>query len=291
MTWLITGGTGQLGVAIQAELLERHVNFVALDSHELDITSQLKVSRVANFVKPTVIINTAAWTDVDSAESNELQAHAVNSLGPQYLATATRTLKAHLVQISTDYVFSGKSLNPWEEMSNHDPQSVYGATKSEGEKRVLSIYPSGSYIVRTAWLYSATKKNFAKTMTRLALSSQNEVRVVNDQIGQPTFAKDLAKQIVDLVLSGAPVGIYHATNSGQASWSEFAKEIFRLSGADESRVVPVTSSEFVRPATRPMYSVLGHRAWTSTRVPAMRHWKVALAEAMPALILAIKGER
>jgi dTDP-4-dehydrorhamnose reductase len=291
MTWLVVGGSGQLGVALQTELAKRHFSFIAPDSHELDVTSQLKVSRLINLVKPTVIINAAAWTDVDGAETNKLHAYEVNILGPQYLASASSILKAQFVQISTDYVFSGIGSTPWDETADHDPQSVYGATKSGGEKDVLNIYPSGSYIVRTAWLYSSTGNNFAKTMTRVALSGQNEVRVVNDQIGQPTFAKDLAKQIVDLVLSDAPVGIYHGTNSGQSSWFEFAKEIFRLSGADDSRVAPAASSEFARPATRPMYSVLGHNAWLKTQVPVMRNWKIALAEAMPAIISVVEMER
>jgi dTDP-4-dehydrorhamnose reductase len=167
---------------------------------------------------------------------------------------------------------------------------VYGSTKSDGEKLVLGAYPMESYVVRTAWLYSTERKNFAKTMTKLALKGVGEVRVVNDQNGQPTFSGDLAKQIVDLVLSNAPVGIYHGTNSGQATWFEFAQEIFKLSGADMDRVVPVSSSEYSRPAKRPSYSVLGHDAWAKTTVEPMRDWRIALAEAMPAIIYAVKAE-
>jgi dTDP-4-dehydrorhamnose reductase len=127
-------------------------------------------------------------------------------------------------------------------------------------------------------------------MTKLALNGDGEVRVVNDQMGQPTFTGDLAKQIVDLVLSSAPVGIYHGTNSGQGTWFEFAQEIFTLSGADVSRVIPVSSSEYPRPAKRPSYSVLGHDAWAKTTVEPMRDWRIALAEAMPAIIHAVKAE-
>jgi dTDP-4-dehydrorhamnose reductase len=145
-------------------------------------------------------------------------------------------------------------------------------------------------VVRTAWLYSSKGKNFVKTMANLALNGSGEVRVVNDQVGQPTFSADLAKQIVALVLSNAQAGIYHGTNSGQATWFDFAQEIFLLAGADVSRVIPVSTSEFPRPAKRPTYSVLGHDAWAGTSIPAMRDWKIALKEAMPRVISEVKAE-
>ncbi len=290
MKWLITGGSGQLGLALRAELDARGVDFVSVNSHELDITDQSKVNAFVNSIKPSVIINAAAWTDVDGAEVNESAAYAVNALGPQNLARAAKEVGSTFVQVSTDYVFSGEATNPWSEHSDYNPQSVYGSTKSDGEKLVLDAYPIGSYVIRTAWLYSADRKNFAKAMTKLALNGDGEVRVVNDQMGQPTFTGDLAKQIVDLVLSSAPVGIYHGTNSGQATWLEFAKEIFKLSGAGVSRVIPVSSSEYQRPAKRPSYSVLGHAAWAKTTVEPMRDWRIALEEAMPAIISAVKAE-
>ena len=290
MKWLITGGSGQLGLAIQTELGARGIDFVSVDSQELDITDRSKVKALINSIKPSVIANTAAWTDVDGAETNETTAYAVNALGPQNLASAGKEVGSKFVQISTDYVFSGEATTPWDEDADHNPQSVYGSTKSDAEKLVLDSYPTGSYVVRTAWLYSAERKNFAKTMTKLALNGVGEVRVVNDQKGQPTFTGDLAKQIVDLVLSNAPVGIYHGTSSGQASWFEFAQEVFKLSGADVARVVPVSSSEYLRPAKRPSYSVLSHDAWANTSVKPMRDWRIALADAMPAIISTVKAE-
>jgi dTDP-4-dehydrorhamnose reductase len=153
-------------------------------------------------------------------------AYSVNALGPQNLAIGAGKVGARLVQVSTDYVFSGENTAPWSENAAHNPQSVYGSTKSEGEKFVRAALPTDSYVVRTAWLYSAEGNNFAKTMVNLAINSAGEVKVVNDQLGQPTFAGDLATQIVELVLSGAPVGIYHGTNGGKATWYEFAQEIF-----------------------------------------------------------------
>jgi dTDP-4-dehydrorhamnose reductase len=291
MKWLITGGTGQLGLAMQKELASRGIDFVSSNSSEIDITKPLIVNQLLDYIQPGVIINAAAWTDVDGAETNISVAYSVNALGPQNLAIAASKIGARMVQVSTDYVFSGENTTPWSENAVHKPQSVYGSTKSEGEKFVQATLPADSYVVRTAWLYSAKGKNFAKTMTNLALNSAGEVMVVNDQFGQATFAGDLAKQIVELVFSDAPVGIYHGTNSGQATWFEFAREIFKLAGADISRVIPVSSSEYQRPAKRPSNSVLGHDAWANTAVPVMRNWQIALAEAMPSIISAVKTEQ
>jgi dTDP-4-dehydrorhamnose reductase len=290
MKWLITGASGQLGLALQEELTRRGIEFVAANSSELDITKPLIVNQLIDSLKPGVVVNTAAWTDVDGAESNTSAAYSVNSLGPQNLAIAASRVGARLIQVSTDYVFSGDASSPWNENAPHNPQSVYGSTKSEGEKFVLDTLPSNSYVVRTAWLYSPKGKNFAKTMANVALNQKGEVKVVNDQIGQPTVSEDLAKQITELVLSEAPSGIYHGTNSGQATWFEFAQEIFFMVGADVSRVIPVSTLEFPRPAKRPTYAVLGHDAWAGTSVPAMRNWKIALEEAMPAIISAVKAQ-
>jgi len=290
MKWLITGASGQLGMALQEVLTQRGIDFVGAKSSELDITKPLSVIQKVDLIKPSVIINTAAWTDVDGAESNESAAYSVNALGPQNLAIAANKAGACLVQISTDYVFSGDATEPWSENAPHNPQSVYGSTKSEGENFVLTTLPSKFYVVRTAWLYSPKGKNFAKTMAKLAVNKEGEVRVINDQVGQPTFAGDLARQIVELVLSEAPAGIYHGTNSGQATWFEFAQAIFSIAGADVSRVIPVSTTDFPRPAKRPIYSALGHDAWAGTSVPAMRNWKIALEVAMPAIISAVKAE-
>jgi dTDP-4-dehydrorhamnose reductase len=290
MKWLITGASGQLGMAFQEELKPRGIEFVAANSTELDITKPLRINQIVDLIKPSVIINAAAWTDVDGAESNESAAYLVNSLGPQNLAIAASKAGARLVQISTDYVFSGDTSSPWSEKAPYNPQSVYGSTKCKGESFVLTTLPSNSYVVRTAWLYSSKGKNFAKTMVNLALNGKGEVRIVSDQIGQPTFAGDLVKQIVELVLSDSSAGIYHGTNSGQATWFDFAQEIFSLVGADVSRLIPISTSEFPRPAKRPAYSVLGHDAWALTSIPAMRNWKIALEEAMPAVISAVKTE-
>ena len=288
MSWLIIGGSGQLGTAVSQELDKLGIAFDAWSSKDLDITQSSNVSEAIEKLSPTVIINCAAWTDVDGAESHEVEALRVTSDGPENLALAAKLSNSKLMHISTDYVFSGENQTPWQIEDKIDPQSAYGRTKAQGESRVLASYPESSFVVRTAWLYSPWGKNFAKTMTKLAIKGDGDVRVVDDQVGQPTSAMDLAKQLVELALSTSPAGIYHGTNSGQATWFEFAQEIFKLAGTDVGRVIPVTSSEYPRPAKRPSYSVLNHDAWANTSVKSMRDWRIALADAMPAIILAVR---
>jgi dTDP-4-dehydrorhamnose reductase len=290
MTWLVTGGSGQLGIAVSQELGERGLLFNACSSRDLNITHGQIVQDFVSDLSPKVIINCAAWTDVDGAETDELEASRVNVDGAENLAIAAKNCGAKLIHVSTDYVFSGESNTPRQVDDRISPQSTYGRTKAAGESRVLESYPENSSIVRTAWLYSPWGKNFAKTMTRLAIIGDGDVRVVNDQIGQPTSATDLAKQLVELGLSSSPAGTYHSTNSGVATWFEFAQEIFKLAGADTNRVVPVSSSEYPRPAKRPSYSVLSHESWTKTSVKPMRDWRIALEEAMPAIISALNAE-
>lgn len=289
MSWLITGGAGQLGIALSRELDKLGLEFNALSSKDLDITNEGIVNVLVSKLSPKVILNCAAWTDVDGAEDYELQASRVNRDGAGNIAFAAKNCNAKLIHLSTDYVFSGEGNTPWRVDGALDPQSAYGRTKADGENRVLVTHPEGASIVRTAWLYSPWGKNFARTMTRLALGENGQVPVVSDQVGQPTSAEDLAKLIIELVLLGAPPGIYHATNSGQATWFEFAQEIFRLAGADVSRVVPVSSSAYGRAAKRPSYSVLSHDKRDINPVWPMRDWRIALAESMPDIISAEKA--
>ena len=290
MSWLIMGGSGQLGIAVSQELAERGILFDAWSSEDLNITQGPIVRDLIAKLSPAVIVNCAAWTDVDGAESHENDASRVNVDGAENLALATKLCNSKLIHVSTDYVFSGESQTPWQVADEINPQSAYGRTKAQGESRVVASYPENSFVVRTAWLYSPWGKNFAKTMTKLALRGDGEVRVVIDQVGQPTSASDLAKQLVELGLSNSPAGIYHGTNSGQATWFEFAQEIFKLSGANVGRVTPVSSSEYPRPAKRPSYSVLSHDAWANTSVNPLRDWRSALADEMPGIISAVKAE-
>ena len=295
MTWLVVGANGQLGKALSVVLGERGITFRAWGSEDIDVRSALLTLQYISALKPAVIVNAAAWTDVDGAEGNADSAYAVNAEGALNLAKAAKAVGAVFAHVSTDYVFSGVGATPWKEDDLRAPVSVYGKTKAAGEVAVLSHYAEASYIFRTAWLYSQWGKNFAKTMTRLALLGESEVRVVDDQVGQPTSSLDLASQIIDTVVAKLPFGIYHATNSGQASWFEFASEIFGLAGASIDRVVRTDSSAFVRPAKRPAYSVLGHDAWEAVgadgiSLEPMRDWRLALTNTMPAIISAVKAE-
>lgn len=290
MSWLITGGSGQLGIAVSQELDKLGIAFDAWNSKDLDITQSPTVVKAIEKLAPTVIINCAAWTDVDGAESQENMAARVNTLGAENLAIAAKSCGAKLVQISTDYVFSGKSNSPWKVSAEKFPNTAYGRTKSEGEDRVLNLYSENSYILRTAWLYSPWRNNFAKTMLNVALNQELEVGVVSDQAGQPTSSSDLAKQIVRLVESHAPVGFYHGTNSGSTTWFEFAQSLFEMCGANVSRVIPVGSDIFPRPAKRPIYSVLDHSEWTKTSIAEMRNWKEALAESFPRILEEVMKE-
>ncbi|TFC89642.1 dTDP-4-dehydrorhamnose reductase [Cryobacterium sp. TMT1-21] len=272
--YLITGAAGMLGRDLQAALAGRDVT--ALDRAELDITDQDAVLAAATGFD--VIINAAAYTKVDDAETNEDAAYAINATGPRNLALAAAATGAKLVQVSTDYVFDGRATSPYPEDTSIDPISAYGRTKAAGEAFVLQGHPTGSYIVRTAWLYGQHGPNFPKTMLKLA-AARDTLSVVDDQVGQPTWTADLAAQIVALLDSGAPAGIYHGTSSGVTSWFGFAQAVFASAGLDPARVTPTDSSQFVRPAPRPSYSVLGHDAWASAGLAPIRDWREALTAA------------
>ncbi|MDQ1547638.1 MAG: dTDP-4-dehydrorhamnose reductase [Actinomycetota bacterium] len=273
-SFLITGAAGMLGTDLVAALDGRNV--VALGRAELDVTD-LDAVRAA-VAGHSVVINTAAYTRVDDAESDEAAALAVNGTGAGNLAIATAEAGARLIQYSTDYVFDGSATTPYSEDTAIHPVTAYGRTKAAGERLALAANPAGTYILRTAWLYGRHGSNFASTMLRLA-GEHSTVSVITDQVGQPTWTADLAAQTVALLDADAPVGIYHATNSGQASWFEFAKAIFETAGLDASRVLPTDSSVFVRPAPRPAYSVLGHDRWAAAGLRPMRPWQDALRAA------------
>jgi len=275
--YLITGAAGMLGQDLQHGLSGRDVTAFGRD--DLDVTDLDAVREAVT--GHDVVINASAYTKVDDAESNESDAFAVNATGAQNLAIAASEIDAKLVQVSTDYVFDGSATSPYDEATPLNPISAYGRTKAEGERLAVAANPHGTYIVRTAWLYGAGGPNFAKTMLRLA-QRHDTVSVVTDQLGQPTWTGDLARQIVELLDADAAPGIYHATNSGEASWFDFTREIFQVVGLDPRRVEKTTSAQFVRPAPRPDYSVLGHDAWGRAGISPMRNWRAALSAAYSA---------
>lgn len=289
--WMILGGEGQLGRSMAMELAREDVEFISLNRAQLDITNQRHIDEWFDKESPGVVINAAAWTNVDLAESEEKKAFLVNAYGPKLLAAACARIRAKFVHISTDYVFSGEKTSPWDETSEMFPSSAYGRTKAKGERFVLDAYPSSSFIVRSAWLYSPWGKNFVKTVLKIALSETRSIEVVNDQIGQPTSALDLAKQIRHLIDRNVSPGIYHGTNTGQTSRFELAQQIFELVGEDPCRVVAVDSTHFPNSAKRPAYSVLGHEHWGIEGLRPMRNWHEAVEDALPAIIQTIqRGE-
>lgn len=273
--YLVTGAGGMLGADLLEVLSGREVT--PLTRADLDITDAAAVrDAVAGH---DVVINAAAYTKVDDAETDEATAFAVNATGAGILADAAAAAGARLVQVSTDYVFPGDATAPYPEHTPRNPLGAYGRTKAAGEELVLR-HPD-VYLVRTAWLYGAHGPNFARTMRRLA-ADRDTVSVVTDQIGQPTWSRDLAEAIVRLLDAEAPYGIYHGTNAGTASWFDFARAIFEESGLDPERVLPTDSSAFTRPAPRPAYSVLGHAAWTRAGLEPPRPWRDALHAAVAA---------
>lgn len=231
MKYLLTGANGMLGRDLQYVLAGRAVT--ALGRGELDVTDADAAERAV--AGHDVVINCAAYTKVDDAETDEDVAFAVNATGPANLARACATHEAKLVQLSTDYVFDGRATTPYAEDAPRHPISAYGRTKAEGETLALALNPTATFVVRTAWTYGAHGPNFARTMLRLA-ASNDTVSVVEDQFGQPTWTMDVARQIVQLLDKGLAPGIYHATNSGQTTWFEFAKEVFRVAEIGRAHV-------------------------------------------------------
>lgn len=280
MKYLIVGGTGMLGRDLSRVLKGRDVT--SLGRAQLDIGDPLAVKAAVNGYG--VVINAAAFTQVNAAERDELAAYRINAVGAGLVAAAARRSGARLVHVSTDYVFSGSARDPYPENTALDPQNAYGRTKAEGETLVRDATDDDVLIVRTAWLYGAAGHNFAKTMAAKFAASQ-AVKVVNDQVGQPTWTADVAQQILLMLDEAAPSGIYHATNAGQASWFEFAQAIAAEMGADTRLVEPTDSAGFHREAPRPSYSVLGHDSWLRAGLAPMRDWRSALRAASTAGVL------
>ncbi len=288
LSLLVTGGQGQLGRDLVAAAARAGISQVhAPGSAELDVTDSAAVfdavaaASLAAHGTPLVVINAAAYTAVDAAEGDGApRAHAVNAVGPAHLARACATHHAHLVQISTDYVFAGDRVGPHRTHDPTVPGTVYGRTKLAGEQAVLSS-ESSVHVVRTAWLYGAHGSNFVRTMA--ALAAQNgTVRVVDDQRGNPTWTADLAGGLIALALAAdrVPVGVLHCVNSASTTWFDLARAVFTEVGADPGRVQPCSTAEFPRPAARPANSVLDTAGWAAAGLPALRHWRQALRAAV-----------
>jgi dTDP-4-dehydrorhamnose reductase len=278
-TWLVTGGHGQLGHRILPLLRKAGAAVIAPTRSELDITDAAQIDAVIAEHRPDVVLNAAAYTAVDAAEQDEPNADRINHIGAGLLAEALARHGGDLVQVSTDYVFDGRADRPYEPADPVGPRSAYGRTKLAGERAVRAALPDRSHIVRTAWLYGGPGPNFVDTMLRLE-QERDTLDVVADQIGGPTWTADLAAALVELGTTRPPAATWHYVNTGQASWYEFAAEIFRLAGTDPTRVRPVDTAAFPRPAPRPAWSVLSTASWTRAGLTPPRPWQEALAEAL-----------
>ncbi len=277
MKILITGCNGQLGNEMQllAKKNPQHQYFFT-DVEELDITDAEAIDRFVQDNQVDCIVNCAAYTAVDKAEENEEFCNLLNNIAPGYLAKAIEKRGGYMIQVSTDYVFDGTNHTPYTEEEPTCPNSVYGRTKLAGEKQVLENCKQ-SMIIRTAWLYSTFGNNFVKTMIRLG-QTKPELGVIFDQIGTPTYARDLAAAIFAAINQGIVPGIYHFSNEGVISWYDFTKAIHRIAGINDCKVRPLHTEEYPTPAARPHYSVLDKTKIKNTYGIEIPYWEESLRE-------------
>ncbi len=286
MRVVITGAKGQLGQEL-IQSAPADAEFIALDRDKLDISDNLAVHALLSEFKPDVVINAAAYTAVDKAEQEQTLAYAINADGPRNLAAACSELDARFIHVSTDFVFDGKRSTPYLPKDEAKPLGVYGASKLEGERKVIAQYPGGSLIVRVGWLYSRFGQNFVKTMLRL-MGEREELGVVSDQIGTPTHAAGLAQALWQFANESFTTGIYHWSDAGVASWYDFAVAIMEEAVAagkleKTTSVKPIRTVDYPTPALRPRYSVLDKTAiWTHLDLKPL-HWRVALRQMLQQL--------
>ena len=277
MNILITGCNGQLGNEIQ--LLQAQYaqhTWLNTDVNELDITDKAAIERFVEANEIDGIVNCAAYTAVDKAESDPQLARKLNADAPAFLAEAVARRDGWMVQVSTDYVFNGTKHTPYVETDEPCPNSVYGQTKLEGEQAVSKLCPN-AMIIRTAWLYSEFGNNFVKTMIRLG-REREQLGVIFDQVGTPTYAHDLAMVIMTAIDNGIKPGVYHFSNEGVTSWYDFTKSIHRLSGINTCQVSPLHTAEYPTPACRPAYSVLDKTKIKAAYGIEIPHWEESLAK-------------
>lgn len=280
MKILVTGVKGQLGYDVVNELEKRGIEAVGVDIDEMDITDAASVSQVIHQEAPDAVIHCAAYTAVDAAEENEAVCRRVNADGTRNIARICKELDIRMVYISTDYVFGGQGERPWEPEDERDPQSVYGQTKYEGELAVQELLDK-YFIVRIAWVFGVNGKNFVKTMLKLS-ENHDTITVVNDQFGSPTYTYDLARLLVDMVLT-EKYGVYHATNEGICSWYDFACAIFEEAGIPMT-VKPVSTAEYGARASRPANSRMNKDKLTENGFERLPTWQDALKRYLDILL-------
>lgn len=283
---LVTGINGQLGSEIKELSLNYSYNFFFTDRNNIDITFKDNIKAFCQTNNINVIINCAAYTAVDTAETDMGNADLVNRKAVKKLALVSKELNIKLIHISTDYVYDGKNFKPYKEEFQTNPQGVYGKTKLDGENEMRDINPKNSIIIRTSWVYSSFGNNFVKTMLRLG-HEKEELGVIFDQVGTPTYARDLAKVILDIIpqISNEKVEIYNYSNEGVLSWYDFAKEIMRMAKLN-CKINPIETFQYPTPAKRPHFSLLNKSKIKNTFNIEIPYWKDSLDEC-----LKIMGER
>jgi len=285
MNILITGANGQLGNEMRVLSTEQYTGYTYYftDVKELDICDEQAVMNFFKNHRVDLVVNCAAFTAVDKAEEkdNRILCDKLNRLAPGYLGRAAQQTGAGLIQISTDYVFNGESFTPYNEEDETRPASIYGATKLAGEINAMSVCDK-CVVIRTAWLYSAFGNNFVKTMIRRGREC-SEMGVVFDQIGSPTYARDLARAIYAIIEKGLIPGIYHFTDEGVCSWYDFAKAIHRIAGITTCNIKPLHTEEYLTPAKRPPYSVLDKTKIKSTFCIEIPQWEDSLRDCIDRL--------
>lgn len=278
---LVTGANGQLGLQLKLIIQgNKGYNFYFTDLPELDIASEHGLEKTLTEFNPQWVVNCAAYTAVDKAETETDLANKINAEAPALLAKLTDRFHSRLIHISTDYVFDGTSSRPYREEDEKNPVGIYAQTKATGEDLVLANNPR-SVVIRTSWLYSAFGNNFMKTIIKLA-REKGHVKVVSDQVGTPTWAGDLASVILQVIEKDCPPGLYHYSNEGVCSWYDFAKAIIELQEINAS-IEPITTKEFPTPAPRPHYSVLDKSLIKSTLGIKIPYWRDSLKESLKQL--------
>lgn len=271
---LLLGGSGILGSEVIKCINFEGYEYLAPTSTNLDVRKKEQLYDFIAQLKPSWIINCAAWTNVDGAESSFREARELNSIAVKSLGTAANLYGCKVIHISTDYVFDGESSTPYDENSPVNPVNKYGASKLEGENALLVVAPN-SYVIRTSWLYGASGKNFVKTIAGKAIQNE-EARVVNDQVGSPTSARDLAGAIMSIVNNQPEPGIYNYSNDGRCSWFEFAQRIYGRVGANPTLVLPISSDSLNLIARRPRFSLLSKEKWKSLGLAEVPSWEDSL---------------
>jgi dTDP-4-dehydrorhamnose reductase len=279
---LLLGGSGILGLEVLRILQIEHLEYVAPVSTDLDIRDKNQLFTFISDLKPEWIINCAAWTNVDGAESSFEEAREINTKAVENLGIAADLFGCKVVHISTDYVFDGESSEPYSEISSVHPLNNYGESKLQGEAALLAVLPS-AYVIRTSWLYGISGKNFVKTIAGKALRSE-EAKVVDDQVGSPTSARDLARGILSILRNQPEPGIYNYSSSGSCSWFELAQKIYVVVGAKATLVQPISSSSLRSIVKRPKFSLLSKEKWISAGLSEVQNWEDSLQLMLPEII-------